>query len=109
MRKKDRIRIFKPSGRGISQNAVEAGCPEVRREGHVPTSRPPKTHVVDRHTFTEPPEGPAPTALCEIPLRSSCTTNAIIANDPPRHPKLISFLRLQLVGRHVCIIRHDTT
>ncbi len=85
MRKKDRIRIFKPrifkpSGRGISQNAVEAGCTEVRREGHVSTSRPPKGHVVDQHPFAEPPEGPTPTALCEFPLRSSRTTNAVIAN-----------------------------
>ena len=71
MRKKDRIRIFKPSGRGISQNAVEAGCTEVRREGHVSTSMPPKSHVVDLHPFAEPPEGHPPTALREIPLRSS--------------------------------------
>ena len=77
MRKKNRIRIFKPSGRSVSQNAVEAGCTEVRREGHVSTSRPSKSHVVDRHPFAEPPEGHVPTALCEIPLRSSYTSNAI--------------------------------
>jgi hypothetical protein len=64
----------------------------VRREGHVSTSRPPKSHVVDRHPSAEPPEGHTPTALCEIPPRSSCTTNAVIANlvipnDLPRHPE----------------------
>ncbi len=69
MRKKNRIRIFKSSGRGISQNAVEAGCTEALREGHVSTSRPPKRHVVDRPPFAEPPEGHVPTALCEITLR----------------------------------------
>ena len=95
MRKKNRIRIFKPSGISVSQNAVEAGCTEVRREGHVSTSRPPKSHVVDRHPFAEPPEGHAPTALCEIPQRSSLTTNAVIANpvildEPPRHLELVS-------------------
>jgi hypothetical protein len=92
MRKKDRIRIFKPSGRGISQNAVEAGCTEVRREGHVSTSRPSKRHVVDRPPFAEPPEGHAPTALCEITLRSYRTTNAsiqnrVMLNYTPRHPE----------------------
>ena len=95
MRKKNRIRIFKPSGISVSQNAVEAGCTEVRREGHVSTSRPPKSHVVDRHPFAEPPEGHAPTALCEIPQRSSLTTNVVIANpvildEPPRHLELVS-------------------
>ena len=95
MRKKNRIRIFKPSGISVSQNAVEAGCTEVRREGHVSTSRPPKSHVVDRHPFAEPPEGHAQTALCEIPQRSSLTTNVVIANpvildEPPRHLELVS-------------------
>ncbi|MDD7088102.1 MAG: hypothetical protein PUI54_00880 [Bacteroidales bacterium] len=32
---KNCIRIFKPSGRSVSQNAVEAGCTETLREGHV--------------------------------------------------------------------------
>ena len=68
MRKKNCIRIFKPFGRSVSQNPVEPGCTEVRREGHVPTSRPPKSHVVDRHPFAEPPEGHTPTAFCEISL-----------------------------------------
>ena len=80
MRINNCIRIFKPFGRSVSQNAVEAGCTEVRREGHVSTSRPPKSHVVDRHPFAEPPEGHAPTALCEITLRSYRTTNTVIAN-----------------------------
>ena len=89
---KNHIRIFKPFGSSVLQNAVEAGCTEVRREGHVPTSRPPKSHVVDRHPFAEPPEGHVPTALCEIPLRSSRSTNAVIANRvilnvSPRHPE----------------------
>ena len=64
---KNRIRIFKPSGISVSQNAVEACCTKVRREGRVSTSRPPKSHVVEQHPFAKPPEGPAPTALCEIP------------------------------------------
>ena len=37
---KNHIRIFKPFGRSVSQNAVEAGCTEVRREWRVSTSRP---------------------------------------------------------------------
>ena len=60
----------------------------MRREGHVSTSRPPKSHVVDHHPFAEPPEGHTPTALCEISPRSYCTTNAVIANDQPHHPEL---------------------
>ena len=95
MRKKNRIRIFKPSGRGISQNAVEAGCTEALREGHASTSRPSKRHVVDRPPFAEPPEGHAQTALCEISQRSSLTTNAVIANpvipdEPPSHLELVT-------------------
>ena len=85
---KNRIRIFKRPGRSVSQNAVEAGSTEVRREGRVSTSRPPKSHVVDHHPFAEPPGGHTPTALCEISPRSYCTTNAVIANDPPHHPEL---------------------
>ena len=89
---KNHIRIFKPFGSSVLQNAVEAGCTEVRREGHVSTSRPPKSHVVDQRLFAEPPEGHTPTALCEIPLRSSRTTNAFIPNPVimnyiPCHPE----------------------
>ena len=70
------------SGRSVSQNAVEAGRTEVRREGHVSTSRPLKSHVVDRHPFSEPPEGLAPTALREIPRRSSRKQALFILNNP---------------------------
>ena len=55
----------------------------MRREGHVSTSRPSKSHVVDRHPFAEPQEGHAPTALCEIPQRSSRTTDALLSKHPP--------------------------
>ena len=88
MRINNCIRIFKPFGRSVSQNAVEAGCTEVRREGHVSTSRPPKSHVVDRHPFAEPPEGHAQTALCEIPQRSSRTTDALLSKHPPSSLRL---------------------
>ena len=37
---KNHIRIFKPFGSSVLQNAVEAGCTEVRREWRVSTSRP---------------------------------------------------------------------
>ena len=57
----------------------------MRRKGHVSTSRPSKSHVVDRHPFAEPQEGHAPTAHCEIPQRSSCTTGALLSKHP-RHP-----------------------
>jgi hypothetical protein len=74
----------------------------VRREGRVSTSRPPKSHVVDRYPFAEPPEGHVPTALCEISLhhpvrptpssrtRSSRTIYPVIPSVPPSHPELDS-------------------
>ena len=77
MRKKNRIRIFKPSGRGIPQNAVEAGCTEVRREGRVSTSMPPKSHVVEQHPFAEHPD----CAPC-IGLRMPVAGIVLISRSP---------------------------
>ena len=99
-RKKNCIRIFKPFGRTVSQNAVEAGCTEVRREGHVSTSMPPKSHVVDRHPFAEPPEGHPPTALCEISLHHPERLHPIILNDSLHHPARLTTFILYDPPRH---------
>ena len=72
----------------VSQNPVETGGTEVRGKGHVSTSRPPKSHIVDQCHIAELLERHTQTALCEISLQhpERRTISSFTKHDALRHP-----------------------